>query len=171
MKRFFGLGVNNKQTGNLYISGYSKIFKWIFNNTIRAFLYSKNNVPRLKERWTDIKYNISLVLSFKNPSFKEKFIFKNTIKVNIISLIRDLSRFGIQNLIKINIKIDRARTKERINNFKISTIKLIMLASFVTYKFVRLKEWDFKIPDQPSTSPRWFLYELDTKKLLDMDFK
>ena len=37
--------------------------------------------------------------------------------------------------------------------------------------FYRLMDWDYKIPDQPLTSPKYTLAELDGKTLASMDIK
>lgn len=170
MKRYFNISLSNKKQFNAFISGYSKIFRWVFNRIIRIKFDITSYAPRLL---TKIKFaNIiksKLIVSMNTPRVKVKNSLDNIIKVSQILISRLKEKAFFSNTIKNKILIYYARFKQRIFSGNLTTIKLSHTASFVTIVFKKLRDWDYKIPSDPLGSPRYYLSELDSFTLSKMD--
>lgn len=188
----FIIQINKKIKNTISILGYSKFFRWTFNNTVKTTqrLISRY-LPRLKTR---IFFNSSVslkqeiinirllkIFSFKNNIRLTSSIimrFKNRIKINSAVILgasatmrtRFFSHFKLQSAVRLGASaILRIRFFIRFSNLPPSIVRLKANITMRRSVFYKLVNWDYK----PNTDPKeeYLLGELDEMMLSNMDFK
>lgn len=140
------MGNKVKQTFGLYTPRV--IIKLLFPNSINPNFSFHEDAPRIRNSW---RYTNNIVL-------KQAF-----------AMIRQMLRLKINHPIKITQTFSKLNSSATI---KISTnVKTRFNAIMTRLQLYKLADWDYKIPDQPSTSPQWSLSELDNYTLDEMDIK
>lgn len=135
-----------KQTFGLYTP---RLLSWVtLANNIKPNFLLHEEAPRISYSW---RYSNNIVLK------------------QLFNVMRQMLKVAFSH----NIKIKQTFSKLNIlSTLKAATnIKTRFNAVMTRLQLYKLADWDYKVPDQPSTSPQWSLSELDNYTLDEMDIK
>lgn len=163
-----------KKIFRISISGFNKIYRWIFNTAVRVRWTVRESALRMMHRLDKFSTTIKMkqTVAYLAPRLKEKFeSVSSSFKLKTEIVIRTLERLKLETKIKIAHSVTELRIKLRVMTVVFDPIKFnLMKAGFEIRQFYKLRDWDYQIPDLPD-SPKWKLSELDNMKLKQMDEK
>ena len=173
MKRYFDLFLNNKKQYTLKISGYSKIYNWLFRNVIRLKHTISASAPNLITRLGFGQVlRITQSLTPYSPLLKQRFPFDivNKLQYSLSNSVFNLkSRLYGTLSISPSIHINNLLVKYQLNSESEILVRLKHQVTISMAQFYKLAEWDYKNPSDTTT--KYIVSELDNLTLEEMDIK
>lgn len=126
-----------------------RILAWLlFNNTTTLNFLLHEDAPRISFSW---RYSNNIILKQVFATLRQMLVVKFTHNMKLT-----------QAFVRLNT----------LATLKVATnVKTKFNAVMTRLQLYKLSDWDYKVPDQPSTSPQWSLSELDNYTLDEMDIK
>lgn len=174
MKRFFSLFLKSRKSYRIGISGYSKIYNWLYNNVIKVRQTITSSAPNLL---THFESHQSIRFLQRITSHTPKLLTRIPIDSHMI--MKQVLSSGVFDLLtrlvdlKIKIKLDfdlfLLSSRHQINESSSIPIRCKQMMKFSQAQFFKLREWDYKNPSDPTS--KFLLSQLDLFNLNQMDIK
>ncbi|MGM9635167.1 MAG: hypothetical protein ACI3YE_03350 [Candidatus Avispirillum sp.] len=173
MKRSFDLRLKKKRSYNIFISGYTQFYSWVFNIILRAKQSMATSAPKFIQRLIgsslirtkqSVTMNTPRLISKREADLKLK-----TIQQLTSSTFYTNEKWSTETNIKPVAVIEVTPTKISGSSLSINTIKPIQVCSFQLIKLYYTYEWFYKTPGD--TSSAYTLGDIANKTLEQMFYK
>lgn len=173
MKRSFDLKLKKKRSYNIFISGYTQFYSWVFNIVLRVKQSMATSAPKFIQRLIGssfVKINHSVTTNTPRLiSRREAALGLKPIQKLTSSTFYTNEKWSAEAKIKPVAIIDVIPSKISGANLSINTIKPIQACSFQLIKLYYTYEWFYKTPGD--TSSAYTLGDIADKTLEQMFYK